>query len=316
MKKSLALGLVLSAAMFHGALAQDYPTRDIDLVVPFAPGGAVDVTSRLIAEAANRNMEGHKIVVSNRDGGGGIVGQAFVASADADGYTVLAMTSSVVTNPQLKGAPYKVSDFTPVAAYNIDPEVIVVPAQSPFKTVADLVAAAKEKPLNVVVAGIGTSHHMAGLGLESALGVKFNYIPAKGFGEQLQAIAGQHADLSFWAMGEAMSHAKSGTVRILAVASDARDPNFPDAPTFEEANLGMSIWATFRGWAVPAGTPDSVVAYLSDLMQKVANDAEYQQKMKDGGYDAIYRNAADFKKIMASYSTQASAIIEEHKLGK
>lgn len=316
MKKSIALGMILSAGLFSAAFAEDYPTRDIDLVVPFAPGGAVDVTSRLIAEAANRHVDGAKIVVSNRDGGGGIVGQSFVASADADGYTVLAMTSSVVTNPQLKGAPYKVSDFTPVAAYNIDPEVIVVPAKSPFKSIADLVAAAKEKPLNAVVAGIGTSHHMAGLGLESSAGMKFNYIPAKGFGEQLQAIAGQHADLSFWAMGEAMSHAKSGTVRILAIASDARDPNFPDVPTFEEAGLGMSIWATFRGWAVPAGTPDNVVAYLSDLMQKVANDPDYQQKMTDGGYEPIYRNAADFTKIMNAYASQASAIIEEHKLGK
>lgn len=316
MKKSLALGLVLSAAMFHGALAQDYPTRDIDLVVPFAPGGAVDVTSRFIAEAANRYIDGHKIVVSNRDGGGGIVGQAFVASADPDGYTLLAMTSSVVTNPQLKGAPYKVEDFIPVAAYNIDPEVIVVPAKSRFATIADLVAAAKDKPLNAVVAGIGTSHHMAGLGLESSAGMKFNYVPSKGFGEQLQAIVGEHADVTFWAMGEAMSHAKSGTVRILAIASDARDPNFPDVPTFEEAGLGMSIWATFRGWAVPAGTPEPVVAYLSDLMRKVAEDKDYQQKMKDGGYDAIYRNAADFKKIMASYSAQASSIIQQHKLGK
>ena len=117
-------------------------------------------------------------------------------------------------------------------------------------------------------------------------------------------------------MGEAMSHAEAGTVRILAIASDERDPNFPDVPTFEEAGLNVPIWATFRGWAVPAGTPDEVVTYLSDLLQHVYDDEGYRQKMKDAGFDSIYRNAADFEAIITSYSDQVVPIIDENGLGK
>lgn len=316
MMKSLGLALVLGVALATSALAQDYPVRDIDLVVPFAPGGAVDVTSRLIAEAANGFLEGAEVVVSNRAGGGGVVGQSFVANAEPDGYTLLAMTSSVVTNPQLKGAPYEVADFTPVAAYNLDPEVIAVPADSRFATIEDFINAAREAPLTMTIAGIGTSHHMAGLALTSTAKAQFTYVPAKGFGEQLQAVIGGHADGAFWPMGEAMSHAKSGTVRILAVASDMRDANFPDVPTFEEAGLGIPIWATFRGWAVPAGTPEPVVAFLSELMEKIAKDETYQKKMADGGFDATYRNADDFQKIITSYAEQASVIIKENNLSE
>ncbi|KXF78112.1 hypothetical protein ATN84_23350 [Paramesorhizobium deserti] len=316
MMKSLILGLVLTGALSNVALAEDYPTRDIDLVVPFAPGGAVDVTSRLIAATANTFLQGAEIVVSNRAGGGGVIGQSFVAGADPDGYTVLAMTSSVVTNPQLKGAPYKVSDYTPVAAYNLDPEVLVVPANSPFKTAQDLIAAARQAPLNMDVAGIATSHHMAGIALSNATGAKFSYLPAKGFGEQLQAMVGGHVDCGLWAMGEALSHAKSGSIRILAVASDVHDESMPEIPTFEEAGLGIPIWATFRGWAVPADTPEPVVTFLSDLMKKVFEDATYQQKMKEGGYEPTYRGAADFQKIITSYAEQTSTIIEENKMGK
>lgn len=316
MFKSLILGVLVAGGLAVTASAQDYPTKDIELVVPFAPGGSVDVTSRLIAEAANTLLDGEEVVVANRAGGGGVVGQSFVSKAKPDGYTVLAMTSSVVTNPQLKGAPYKITDFKPVAAYNIDPEVIAVPANSPFANIDDFVAATKKSPLNMTVAGIGTSHHMAGLALTTAAGLDFNYVPAKGFGEQLQAVVGGHADGAFWPMGEAMSHAEAGTVRILAIASDERDPNFPDVPTFEEAGLNVPIWATFRGWAVPAGTPDEVVSYLSDLLKQVYDDEGYRQKMKDAGFDPIYRNAADFETIITSYSDQVVPIIDENGLGK
>lgn len=316
MFKSLVLGALFSGGLAAAAVAQSFPSKDIDLVVPFAPGGSVDVTSRLIAEAANTHLDGIKVVVSNRAGGGGVVGQSYVAKAAPDGYTVLAMTSSVVTNPQLKGAPYKIGDFKPVAAYNLDPEVIAVPASSPFQGIDDFVAATRANPLNIVIAGIGTSHHMAGLALTTAAGLNFNYVPAKGFGEQLQAVVGGHADGAFWPMGEAMSHAEAGTVRILAIASDARDPKFPEVPTFAEAGLNIPMWATFRGWAVPAGTPDADVAVLSDLLKKVSEDAAYQQKMTDAGFIPIYRDAVEFQKIITTYSDQVVPIIDDNGLAR
>lgn len=314
--KNFILGLAISALFGTAAIAGEYPERDIDLVSPWAPGGGVDTTSRIIAEAANTFLDGVEMSVSNREGGGGVVGQTYGANADPDGYTVLAMTSSVVTNPQLKGASYTVDDFIPVAVYNLDPEVIVVPANSPYETIAEFIEAAEAKPLNIVTAGVGTSHHMAGLALERSTDAQFNYVPAKGFGEQLQAVMGGHVDGSFWSMGEAAKHAAGGGVRMLAVASDMRDEAFPDVPTFEESGLGLSVWATFRGWAVPQGTSDEVVTFLSDLLGKVSESPEYQKKMSDAGFTAIYRDAEAFEKVVSSYATETSAIIEENGLGQ
>ncbi|RVV96836.1 tripartite tricarboxylate transporter substrate binding protein [Mesobaculum littorinae] len=316
--KHLNLAAVsLTAVLMAGtAVAQSYPEGDIDLVVPFDPGGSVDVTSRIIAETANTILEGAEINVVNRAGGGGVVGQTTVARADPDGYTVLAMTSSVVTNPQMKGAGYAVSDFRPVALYNLDPEVIAVPASSPFETAEEFLAAAEDETMNVVVAGIATSHHMSGLAIERATGLEFSYIPTKGFGAQVQAIAGGHADAALWPLGEAASQMGSGDIRILAIASEERSEDYPDVPTFEEAGIDIPIWATFRGWAVPKGTPDEVVADLSDLMQQVSETPAYVEKMEAAGYTPTFRDSDGFSFVVDNYAEQTSAIIEEAGLGQ
>ncbi|MFN3209039.1 MAG: Bug family tripartite tricarboxylate transporter substrate binding protein [Roseovarius sp.] len=315
--KHLTLATALGAMVLAGsAWAQSYPEQNIDLVVPFDPGGSVDVTSRIIAETANTILEGAEINVVNRSGGGGVVGQTSVATAKPDGYTVLAMTSSVVTNPQMKGASYEVADFRPVALYNLDPEVIAVPADSPYETAEEFLAAAAEKRLNVVVAGIATSHHMSGLAIERATGLEFTYVPTKGFGAQVQAIAGGHADAALWPMGEASGQVGPDGVRILAVASEERDENFPDVPTFQEAGIDIPIWATFRGWAVPKGTPDEAVKVLSDLMKSVYETPEYVEKMQAAGYVPVYRDAEGFEFVVNNYAEQTSVIIEEAGLAK
>lgn len=308
-----ALGL---SSLAMTAQAADYPQGTIDLVVPFDPGGSVDTTSRIIAETANTLLDGAEITVVNRSGGGGVVGQTSVAKSAPDGYTVLAMTSSVVTNPQMKGAGYAVTDFRPVALYNLDPEVIAVPAASPFQTAEEFMAAATKEPLNIVVAGVGTSHHMSGLAIERVSEATFNYIPTKGFGAQVQAVVGGHADGALWPLGEATAQAANGGVRILAIASEERDANFPDVPTFQEAGIDIPIWATFRGWAVPAGTSDEVVKTLSDLMKSVYETPAYVEKMQAAGYSPTFRDAEGFKFVVDSYADQTSVIIEEAGLGK
>lgn len=315
--KYLKLATTLSAMVLAGsAWAQSYPEQNIDLVVPFDPGGSVDVTSRIIAETANSILEGAEINVVNRSGGGGVVGQTSVARAKPDGYTVLAMTSSVVTNPQMKGASYEVADFRPVALYNLDPEVIAVPADSPFETAEDFLAAAKDEKLNVVVAGIATSHHMSGLAIERATGLEFSYIPTKGFGAQVQAIAGGHADAALWPLGEAGGQVGPDGVRILAIASEERNEDFADVPTFQEVGIDIPIWATFRGWAVPKGTSDEAVNALSDLMKSVYETPEYVEKMQAAGYKPVYRDAEGFEFVVNSYAEQTSVIIEEGGLAK
>ena len=308
-----SLILLLAIPVAYGA---DFPQRDIRLVVPFEPGGAGDTTSRIIVEAANKLLDGRKIIVVNRSGGGGIVGQTFVSRSPADGYTILAMTSSVVTNPELKGASYSVDDFKPVALYNFDPDVIAVAADSPLADIDDLIAAAKTRKPNMVTAGIATAHHMAGLAIEQKTDLEFNYLPIRGFGKQLQTVMGNHADGGFWPLGEAATHVQAGSIRLLAVAAEVRDDRFPDVPTFEESGLNVPVWATFRGWAVPADTPDEVVNVLSDLLARVHESPEYRSKMNTAGYQPVYRNALNFQRVIDDYRDLTSTVIAAHGLGK
>lgn len=301
--------------MFPIAFSAEYPQRNIRLVVPFEPGGAGDTTSRIIVEAANKLLDDIKIQVVNRSGGGGIVGQTFVSRAPADGYTILSMTSSVVTNPALKGASYSVNDFKPVALYNFDPDVIAVAADSPLANIEDLVAAAKTRKPNMVTAGVATAHHMVGLAIEQNTDLEFNYLPIRGFGNQLQTVMGNHADGGFWPLGEAATHVRGGSIRILAVAAEARDERFPDVPTFEEAGLNVPVWATFRGWAVPAATPDEVVSVLSDLLAKVHESPEYRGKMEAAGFQPVYRDAREFRKVIDDYKRLTDKVIAAHGLG-
>ncbi len=304
--------LLTAAAGFAG----NFPNKDIRIIVPFKPGGAVDTTSRIIAEYAKKYLNGVELKVENRAGGGGVVGQTFASKAKPDGYTILAMTSSVVTNPKLKQVAYKVSDFRPVALYTMDPEIIAVPANSPYKTIEDFIAAAKEKPLTVTNAGVGTSHHLSGLAAMDKGGIKLNLIPTKGFGAQLQALLGGHVDAALWPYGEAKSHADSGSVRLLAVASYSRLKDRPDMPTWEEAGLGVREWTTFRGWAVPAGTPDEAVTFLADLLGKVNANPEYVAKMKAQGYPLAYRDAEGYAAVIQNYDELTNLVINKYNLKK
>ncbi|MGE4527889.1 MAG: tripartite tricarboxylate transporter substrate binding protein [Rhodospirillaceae bacterium] len=296
------------------AMAADYPARDIDLVVPYKPGGAVDTTSRILAESAKRVLKGHEITVVNKDGGGGVVGQAFVSKARPNGYTILAFTNSAVSNPLLKGAPFAVSDFTPIGLYTLDPEVIAVPAASPYKTIAEFMAAAKAGNLKIVSSGSGTSHHMAGLALELGSGVTFTYVFVRGFGEEMQAMIGNHVDGAFWPFGIAKQQAASGAIRILAIASEEPMPGFETVPTWKAANLGVESWQTFRGWAAPKGTPKAVIDRLSGLLKTIDGDPAYRSKMEKAGYPLVYRDSAGFAKIVAEEDAVIRRLIKEKGL--
>ncbi len=307
----LSLGVALT---FSGtAFANDFPMKDIRIIVPFKPGGAVDTTSRIIAEFANKHLEASKVKVENRAGGGGVVGQTYVANAKADGYTILAMTSSVVTNPKLKKVSYTVDDFQPVALYTYDPEVIVVSIDSEINDVNEFITVARDKYLTITDAGNGTSHHLSGLALNENAGLNLKFMHTKGFGSQVQALLGGHAQAALWSYGEAKSHVDAGTVRILAIATPRRISAQPDVPTWIESGLNIEQWATFRGWAVPKGTPKEAVAVLSNLMGKVNKDPEYIKRMQKQGFPISYQNAAGYNAIIQSYDKLTQPLVSKLK---
>lgn len=293
----LVMALALVAMAVGASFAADYPSRNIKIIVPFAPGGAVDFTSRLIAEVAPQYFNGKKIIVENMPGGGAVIGQTFVSQAKPDGYTILAYTSSVVNNPITKKTTYTYKSFQPVVMYCFDPEVMVVPADSPYKTLQEFLDAAKQKELSVATPGFSTSHHVAALVLEKKTGAKFSFIHNESAAMQLQQLMGGHVDAGFMSSGEASGYMKDGTLRVLGIMQEEAHPDFPGVPTFAEAGVDM-LWGTFRGLAVPKDTPKEVVDYQAEAFKKVIEDPKFVEGMKKAGYPVVYRGPEAFEKYV------------------
>ena len=308
---------VMGLALGTTAQAADFPTKDVKIVVPFAPGGGVDTTNRIMAEIANaKKMLGkYKLVIENRPSS--VVGQAFVARAKPDGYTVLAMTSSVVTNPKIKNTPFTLASFEPVGYYMLTPEIICVAKDSPMKTIEDFIAKAKKDGVSMAMSEVGTSHHMAGLALESYGGLKIKFVNIKAFGEQLQQVMGSHVDGALWPSGEAAKQIEAGVVRPLAISSNGRFKQFPDLPTWKEVGLNIDEFATIRGWGVPKGTPDAAVDYLAELLGKITSDPDVIAKMSAAGYKPlVYDGRKGFDKSLKNYDEMTTKIMKSAGLGK
>ena len=305
-----AIPLIAGASLALPVQAQDFPSGDVTLVVPFAPGGAVDTTSRLLADGANQLelLGEHEIVVENI--ANSIVGQATVARATPDGQNVLAMTSSIVTNPKLSDTPFELADFRPVGLYTLDPEIIAVPVDSEFETIEDFVAAAKEGPVSVVTSGVGTSHHMSGIALQNRADLNLNIINVPAFGEQVQQVAGGHVQAALWPWGEASKQVEAGVVRPLAVAARERHRALPDVPTWAEAGLNIDEFATFRGWGVPKDTPEDVVETLSGVLRQLSENEEFVQRFNEAGYDFDYGDSETFQQTISTYDELTTEIIE------
>ncbi|MGE4298760.1 MAG: tripartite tricarboxylate transporter substrate binding protein [Desulfovibrionaceae bacterium] len=300
------LALAATVMAVGPAMAKDYPARNIKTIVPFAPGGAVDVTNRFIADTASKYFDGKKIVVENMPGGGAVIGQTYVANAKPDGYTILAYTSSVVNNPITKKTSFTHKSFQPVVMYCFDPEVVVVPATSPFKTLKDLLDEARKRELTVATPGFSTSHHVAALVLEKKAGIKLSYIHNESAAMQIQQLMGGHVEVGFMSSGEASGYFKDGSLRILGIMQKDRNPAFEGVPTFNESGVNIE-WGTFRGLAVPAATPKAVVDYLAEAFKKVINDPGFQEAMGKAGYPVVYRGPQEFE----AYVEEVAVVMQE-----
>ncbi|NPV44264.1 MAG: tripartite tricarboxylate transporter substrate binding protein [Firmicutes bacterium] len=288
--------------------AEKFPTDNLKIIVPFNPGGAVDVTCRFIAEIAPDYLNGHKIIVENMPGGGAVIGQTFVSKAEPDGYTILAYTSSVVTNPMTKTTTYTHKSFQPVAMYCFDPEVLVVPAGSKFNTLEEFLEYAENNEVSVCTPGHSTSHHIAGMILQNRLGLKFNYIHNEGAAMQVQQLLGGHVDAGLMAFGEAQGQIKDGTLKALGVMHDERRSDFPDVPTFKEKGVDI-LYGAWRGLAVPKDTPDDVVNTLAEAFKGIINDQRFIEKMTKAGYPIIYRGPDEFTKYVDQSAEDFKAIL-------
>lgn len=293
------LGLCLAVAlMAAGCLnpASKFPSKPVEIVVPFDPGGAVDTTIRLLTQYSAAKLGGSFVVV-NKPGGGAVIGQTEVATAQPDGYKLLAATSSLVSNTITKTVTYTIDSFEPVIMYCFDPEVLIVPANSPFKNLKDVIEAGKARPLIHSTPGASTAHHIAGLIFTDMTGCRFDYVHTTGGSAQVLQLAGEHAEIGMGVYGSVQSLVEQGKLRIIAIASEKRVSNLPDVPTFKEQGVDL-LYGAWRGVAAPKGTPKEIINKLHEALKAGFDNPEFQDKMAKAGYPTEYRGPEDFRRYI------------------
>jgi len=286
-RKSLVVAVAALAVSFMSARAENFPTRPITLVIPFAPGGSTSIVGRGIAEKMSELL-GEKVIIDNRPGAGGTVGTRAVAKSEPDGYTLLlGYTGTLAIGPSLyKSVGYDPrKDFAPIGTIGNAPNSLVV---NPFfapKTVAELIAYAKANPgkVNFGSAGAGTASHITGEYFARAAGIRLVHIPYKGTGPALTDLLGGHIPMAFAPIPASHTNVTAGKLRALAVTSTARSGLLPDVPTIAESGLPGFDASLYYGLAAPAGTPRPIIDKLNKaLRDALASDVVKRQLGNDG----------------------------------
>jgi tripartite-type tricarboxylate transporter receptor subunit TctC len=278
--RAFAVLAILAAA----PIAFAYPDKPVQYVIPFAPGGESDIAARLQAQVFSAKYKQEMIVI-NKAGAGGALAWSQMNNMPGDGHTIVGVNlPHIVLQPLEPETQYKTEDITPVYFFHYTPDAVVVAADSPFKTFADLAKAARDKPEAVTIAGSGTNsaNHVAQVRLDRELGVKTTYVPFKGTGDLISSVLGGH-------VSAAMSYStlaiqQKGKMRMLAVATEKRLPQFPDVPTFKELGFNW-VDGAYRGIGVPKSTPQAVRKQVSDMMDAINKDPELRKRMTDDGFE-------------------------------
>jgi tripartite-type tricarboxylate transporter receptor subunit TctC len=313
MLRRLLTTLALSFLLAASASAQDYPRKPIKLIVPFPPAGGTDIMSRVVAQKLSDTNK-WTVVIDNRPGAGGNIGVDAAVKSAPDGYTlVMGQTSNLAINATLyKNLPYDpLKDLVPVALVGEGPIAIAVRADSPVKSLADLVAAAKAKPGAVTMAspGSGTVAHLSGVRLMHAANVKFEHIPYKGASAAIPDLLGGSVDFYMSSVPSVQSQATAGRVRILAVTSKRRSPIFPNVPTVAETFPGFEA-VTWFGILAPAGTPAPIIEKLNAEINKALQDPEVRKGIEKEGGEVIGGTPKEFADRMKADLAAWAAIVK------
>lgn len=301
----------------------DYPTKPIDYVVPFAPGGGVDLVARVLAEYASKEW-GQPVNVVNKAGGGGAIGAEYaLKQAKKDGYTVLAdnvSTTSMLVSGMLQ-PPVKIEERTLVSRVVLDPIAFVVKADAPWKDLKEFTDWAKQNPQDLTWTSVGAAgtSAFAVADLLTAVGADFSktrMVVTTGAADSVPKVAGGHAILAAHTVAEVYPMVSAGKVKVLGVAAAKRSPYYPDVPTLEEQGIkGVTVkWWT--GVTLPAGTPDAIVKKWEELIAKASKDASFQEKLKNLHVEGSYQNSQEFTKFVLDEVTQYTKLATERGMRK
>ncbi|HEY4773450.1 MAG TPA: tripartite tricarboxylate transporter substrate binding protein [Xanthobacteraceae bacterium] len=310
----LVAAALLGAPVPEAVLAQDFPAKPVTIVNPLSAGAGVDVITRLYAEAASRTI-GQRVLVENRTGSGGIVGAMAVKEARPDGHTLfLAHVGTHATLQAMQPLPYDpVRDFEPVTQLFYFPTFLVVPAASPARTAADVIALAKSRPGGVRLAsqGVGSGTHILGAIWADLAKAPIEHVPYRGSGQLMPDLLAGRVDLSFISYLTIRALVQEGKLRILAVASTARWRGLPEVPTMAEAGFPGVDQDTWFGLAAPAGTPAPVIAKLfAEFVKASADPALNKRAADDGIHIAVSKSPQEFGALWASETQRWGKVVK------
>ena len=319
--KRLLLAAAAAIAAIPLAFAQgDYPNKPITMIVPFPPGGVADITGRPVAEAMGRYLK-QPVVVENKAGAGGGVGMSYVAKSKPDGYTVLLALASISVIPEAdkilgRDPMYQFDQLVPVARFTADPTVLAVRADGPYKSVKDLLEAARKSPATIPYGSSGNygTMHIPMEMLTQSAGVKMLHVPFTGAGPAIVALLGGQVEALSTGPSTVIQHAKSGKVRILATwGGEGRHPALPDVPTLKELGYDAQ-YSQWTGLFVPAGTPEAVIAKLREAARVAADDPSFRNALAKVESPIQYLDAPQFRTFWDSDVHKMSDVVR--KIGK
>lgn len=302
MKLVLSALALLSAAPLH-VFAQAYPSKPIELVVHTSPGGGSDLVARTVAEAVARDkLLPQILIVQNRSGGSGAIAQTYVAGKRGDPYVLLSAAVSVVLSVPIRtGMDVGLDKFHPLGLIGLDLNALAVREDSPYRTVQDLVNAAKAKPksINIAIGSTGATAHYFVYHIERLTGARFNIVSFKSGPDAAIAVLGGHVHATSENLADVLPHAESKKMLLLGIPAEKRLTAFPNVPTMKEQGLDLHIGAG-RGFAAPAGIPRDAAVLLEQTIAKVHKSALWREFMAKNMYEDIYMNAEEFGRHLAA----------------
>lgn len=308
-----AMVLACAALLPLGATAQTYPNKPVRILVPYPPGGASDVTARLVADKLSKKW-GSPVFVENKPGVNGIIGTETIANAEPDGSTIGLVASSHVTNHALyKKVPYALADFVPVTITAQVQLGLVVNPDVPARDVKELIAYLKANPgkVNVATSGRGSNPELWALAFEKMTGTDMQDVPYKGSGAAHPELLGGQTQVMFDAVAAVMPHVRSGKLRILAVGGEKRSPFLPDVPTMQEAGVPGYVNASWGAIIAPAKTPKPIVDKLNRDIVEVLNDPETRERLAGLSAEVVASSQPAAAAFMDSETQRLTKLIRD-----
>ncbi len=310
--KPLAFGLAFAAFCLPVAHAQEFPARPVRLIVPFSAGGPADGTARLAAAQMSAAW-GQQVVVDNRAGGSGIIGTEIVAHAVPDGYTLICISSAFTINATLfSKLPYdSIKDFTAIAPLSYGPALLVVHPSVPVKTMKELIALAKTKPLVYGSSGTGSPGHITFELFKRMSGVEITHIPYRGMGPALVDLLGGQVQMAAPGISVALPHVKSGRLRSIAVTSVKRWPTVPDVPTVAESALPGFESVLWYGIIGPARMPAVLVGKINTEATRAMDHSDVRDKLEAGGMGPMKMQPAEYASYIKAEIAKHAKVVKE-----